>query len=189
MHNIKYNTWPVEHRVFVYDAFVKRTWRGPFALPNFQRMIFPFGGILNRVFTLTTPVRWTIWRKPSVRKFVRSIISCWPASRTIFKKRLENSSKKTVVILPISFLKQDHPVWHVLSFNFVKINVNLLKNNWVLFILKMLGSCGWPCISFRKINTTKQVFVKYVTQRTLKRPRKKKLRKFFLTRIFTHVRT
>jgi len=38
-----------------------------------------------------------------------------------FKRRkgLKTTSKKTVVILPISFLKLNHPVWHVLSFNFV----------------------------------------------------------------------
>jgi len=35
-----------------------------------------------------------------------------------FKNRLA-ASKKTVVILPISFLKLNHLVWHVLSFNFV----------------------------------------------------------------------
>jgi len=43
------------------------------------------------------------------------------------KKGLKNASKKTVAILPISFLKLNHLVWHVLSFNFVKINVNLLE--------------------------------------------------------------
>ena len=45
--------------------------------------LFFFGGIWNRVFTLTSPVRWMIWRKLSVRKFVRSIVSCWPVSWTI----------------------------------------------------------------------------------------------------------
>ena len=35
------------------------------------------------------------------------------------KKGLKTASKKTVVILPISFLKLNLPVWHVLSFNFV----------------------------------------------------------------------
>jgi len=35
------------------------------------------------------------------------------------KKGLKTTSKKTVVILPISFLKLNHLVWHVLSFNFV----------------------------------------------------------------------
>jgi len=37
---------------------------------------FFFGVFWNRVFALTNPVRWMIWRKPSVRKFVRSIVSC-----------------------------------------------------------------------------------------------------------------
>jgi len=44
-----------------------------------------------------------------------------------FKKGLKTASKKTVVILPITFLKLNHLVWHVLSFNFVQINVNLLE--------------------------------------------------------------
>ena len=35
------------------------------------------------------------------------------------KKGLKTASKKTVGILPISFLKLNHLVWHVLSFNFV----------------------------------------------------------------------
>jgi len=35
------------------------------------------------------------------------------------KKDLKTASKKTVVILRISFLKLNHLVWHVLSFNFV----------------------------------------------------------------------
>jgi len=35
------------------------------------------------------------------------------------KKGLKTASKKTVVFLPISFLKLNHLVWHVLSFNFV----------------------------------------------------------------------
>jgi hypothetical protein len=33
------------------------------------------------------------------------------------KKCLETATKKTVVILPRSFLKLNHLVWHVLSFN------------------------------------------------------------------------
>ena len=80
---------------------------------------FFFGGIWNCVFTLTNPVRWMIWRKPSVRKFVRSIVSCWPMSWMILKKGLKTASKKTVIILPTSFLKLNHLVWHVLTFNFV----------------------------------------------------------------------
>ena len=44
-----------------------------------------------------------------------------------FKKGLKTASMKTVVILPISLLKLNHLVWHVLSFNFVQINVHLLE--------------------------------------------------------------
>jgi len=35
------------------------------------------------------------------------------------KKGLKTASKMTVVIVPISFLKFNHLVWRVLSFNFV----------------------------------------------------------------------
>ena len=35
------------------------------------------------------------------------------------KEGLKTASKKTVAILPITFLKLNHSVWHVLSFNFV----------------------------------------------------------------------
>jgi len=35
------------------------------------------------------------------------------------KKGLKTASKMTVVIVPISFLKLNHLVWRVLSFNFV----------------------------------------------------------------------
>jgi len=38
----------------------------------------------------------------------------------VFKKKgLKMASSQTVVILPVSFLKLNHLVWHVLSFNFV----------------------------------------------------------------------
>jgi len=40
-------------------------------------------------------------------------------SWTILKKGLKTASKKKVVILPISFLKLNHLVWHVSNFNFV----------------------------------------------------------------------
>ena len=163
--SVTMETWPVEHRVN--DHFSKHvspgpsfpiseTCRGPLTLPIFQSVIFSFGGIWNRVFTLTNPVRWVIWRKPSVRKFVRSVVSCWPMSWTILKKKgLKTASKKTVVILPISFVKLNHLVWHVLSFNFVQIYVNLLEKQlstvyfkdvrfpWVTlyFSLTLLAAC------------------------------------------------
>ena len=124
---LKTSQWPLFETCFLGNPFpVSETCRGPLALPFFQRVIFSFGGVWNRVFTLTNPVRWMIWRKPSVRKFVRSIVSCWPVSWTILKKGLKTASKKTF-ILPISFLKLNHLVWHVLSFNVVKINVNSLE--------------------------------------------------------------
>ena len=98
---------------------VSETCRGLLVVLIFQRVIFSFGGIWNRVFTLTNTARWIIWRRSSVRKLVRSIVSCWPMSWTILKKSLKTTSKKTVGILPISLLKLNHLVWHVLSFNFV----------------------------------------------------------------------
>jgi hypothetical protein len=58
---------------------------------------------------------------------------------------LKNASKKRVIIFPILFLKLNHLVWHVLSFNFVQINVNLLEKQLSTVILKMPGSLGSPC--------------------------------------------
>ena len=40
--SVAMETWPVEHGVFVYDAFVKRR---AVALPIFQRVFFSSGGI------------------------------------------------------------------------------------------------------------------------------------------------
>jgi hypothetical protein len=57
--------------------------------------------------------------KEAIRQQIRLIVSCWPMPWTILKKGLKTASKKTVVILPISFLKLNHLVWHVLSFNFL----------------------------------------------------------------------
>ena len=80
------------------------------------------------------------------------------------KARKLHPRRQTVVILPKLFLKLNHMVWHVLSFNFVQINVNLLEKqlgtiyfkdvrfpwatlyNSVLFILKMSGSRWSSCI-------------------------------------------
>jgi len=51
----------------------------------------------------------------------------------IKKNGLKTASKKMVSILLI-FLKLNHLVWHVLSFNFVQIKVNLLeKTEYCLF--------------------------------------------------------
>ena len=52
------------------------------------------------------------------------------------KKGLKTACKKTVGILAISFLKLNHPVWHVLSFNFVYINVNLLEKQLITVYFK-----------------------------------------------------
>ena len=65
---------------------VSETCRGPLVVTIFQCVIFSFGGIWNRVFTLANSARWMIWRKPSIRKFVWSIVSCWPVSWTLLKK-------------------------------------------------------------------------------------------------------
>jgi len=119
-HTLQTSQWPLFETCFPGTSFpVWETFRGPLVLPIFQHVIFFFEGIWNRVFTLTNPVRWMSWRKPSVRKFVRSIVSCWLVSWTILKKSLKTASKNTVVILLISFLKLNHLVWHVLSFNVV----------------------------------------------------------------------
>jgi len=54
--------------------------------------------------------------RQEIRPIDRQLLACVMDD---FQKRLETSSKKTVVILPISFLKLNHLVWHVLRFNFV----------------------------------------------------------------------
>ena len=146
--------WPLFETCFPGNSFpVSETCRSPLVLLIFQRVIFSFGGIWNLVFTITNPVRWMIWRKPSIRKFVWLIVSCWPMSWMILKNGLKTASKKMVVILTISFLKLNHLVWHVLSFNFVWINVNLLEKQlstiyfkdvrfpWVTLYFRMLSLC------------------------------------------------
>ena len=48
--------WPLFETCFPGTSFpVSETCRGPLALPIFQRVIFFFGGIWNRLFTLTNP--------------------------------------------------------------------------------------------------------------------------------------
>ena len=97
----------------------RRSAVAPLLSQSFNGWFFSLGSIWNRMFTLTNPIRWMTWRKPSVREFIRSIVSCWPVSWIILKRGLKTASKKTVVILPITSLKLNHLVWHVLSFNFV----------------------------------------------------------------------
>jgi len=52
-----------------------------------------------------------------IRPIDRQLLAC--VMDDFKKKGLETASKKTVVILLISFLKINRLVWHVLSFNFV----------------------------------------------------------------------
>ena len=70
--------------------------------PDLSTCDFFLWGYWNCVFTLTNPVRWMIWRKPSVRKFVRSIVSCWPMSWTILEKGLKTASKNIFKTEPSS---------------------------------------------------------------------------------------
>jgi len=58
--------------------------------------------------------------KEAIRQEIRSIDRQLLARvKDDFKKGLKTASNQTVVILPISFLKLNHLVWPVLSFNFV----------------------------------------------------------------------
>ena len=55
---------------------------------SFNVWFFPLGVFEIACLHSQTPyVRWMIWRKPSVRKFVRSIVSCRPVSWTIIKQK------------------------------------------------------------------------------------------------------
>ena len=114
--------WPLFETCFPGTSFpVSETCRGPLALPIFQRVIFFFVSIWNRVFTLHKP-RTLNDLKEAIRQEIRPIgRQLLARAMEDFKRRkgLKTTSKKTVVILPISFLKLNHPVWHVLSFNFV----------------------------------------------------------------------
>ena len=78
------------------------------------------------------------------------------------KKGLKNASKKTVAILPISFLKLNRLVWHVLSFNFVKINVNLPEKQLSTVYLKdvrFLWVTLWKQSSKQYLSCTKRLSV------------------------------
>jgi hypothetical protein len=86
-------TWPFEHRVFLYDGhliscFGDVPW--PPRSPDLSTCdFFPFGGYLKSRVSTHKP-RMLNDLKEAVRKFVRTIVSYWPVSRTILKKRLEN---------------------------------------------------------------------------------------------------
>jgi len=80
-------------------------------------IFFLWGYLKSRVYAHKPPTLNDL--KEAIRQEIR------PIDRQLlarvmddFKNRLA-ASKKTVVILPISFLKLNHLVWHVLSFNFV----------------------------------------------------------------------
>jgi len=124
--------WPVEHRMFVYDAFVKsgesvsviqRLFRWHFnvgrhgAVPSHNMILL----WVNNFQALTHKPRTLNDLKEAVRHEISSDRSSvvGPCHGRFKKKGLKTASKKTVVILPISFLKLNHLVWHVLSFNFV----------------------------------------------------------------------
>jgi len=64
------------------------------------------------------------------------------------KKDLKTASSQTVVILPISFLKLNHLVWHVLSFSFVKINLNLFEKQLSTVYFK---NFGFPCVTLYNV--------------------------------------
>jgi len=83
------------------------------ALPIFQRVIFFIWGYLkSRIYTHKP--RTLNYLKEAIRHEIRPI----DLHGRFLKKGLKTASKKTVVILLISFLKLNHLVWHVLSFNF-----------------------------------------------------------------------
>jgi hypothetical protein len=46
-----------------------------------------------------------------------------------------------------SFLNLNHPVWHVLSFNFVKINVDLLEKPLITVYFKN-ARCPWDILYY-----------------------------------------
>ena len=126
-HTLQTSQWPLFGTCFPGTSFpVSETCRDPFALPIFQRVIFFFGGIWNRVFTLTNPVRWMIWR-------IDRSLFVGPCHGRFKKKGLKTASKKTVVILPILFLKLNHAVWRVLNVNLLEKQLSTVYFKSVVF--------------------------------------------------------
>ena len=79
---------------------------------------FLWGYLKSRVYTHKPCMLNDL--KEAIRQEIRLIDRQLLARvRDDFKKGLKTASKKTVGILPISFLKLNHLVSHVLSFNFV----------------------------------------------------------------------
>ena len=135
--------WPLFETCFPGTSFpISETCRGPLTLPIFQRVIFLWGYLKSRVYA-HNPRTLNDLRVAIRQEFVRSIVSCWPVSWKILKIGLKILSSQTVVILPTSFLKLNHLVWHVLSFNFVKINVNLLEKQLSTVYFK---DVRFPCV-------------------------------------------
>ena len=85
-------TWPVEHRVFVSPGHLISHFGNvprPPRSPDLSTCdFFLWGYLKSRAYTHKPRTLNDL--KEAVRKFVRSIASCWPVSRTILKKRLEN---------------------------------------------------------------------------------------------------
>ena len=76
--------------------------------PNLSCDFFLWGYFKSHVYACK-PLRWMIWRKPSIRKLSCRSSVVGPCHERFLKKSLKL----------ISFLKLNHLVWHVLSFNFV----------------------------------------------------------------------
>jgi len=113
--------WPLFETCFPGTSFpVSEKCRGPLALPIFQSVIFFSLGVFEIacLHSQTPYVEWFEGSHPSGKSSDRSSVVD-PCHGRFSKKGLKTASKKTVVILPISFLKLNHLVWHVLSFNFV----------------------------------------------------------------------
>ena len=116
--SVAMETWPVEHHVFVYDAFVKYVLWPP-RLPDLSCYFFLWGYLKSHVY-IHKP-RTLNDLKEAIQQEIRPIDRLLLARvmDDLKKKGLKTALKKTVVILSISFLKLNHLVWHVLSFNFV----------------------------------------------------------------------
>ena len=123
--------WPLFEICFPGNSFpVSKTCHGPLALLIFQRVIFfPLGVFeIACLYTQTPYVEWFEGCHPSGNSSDRSSV-VGPCHGRLKKKKAWklHPRRRSVVILPISFLKLNHLVWHVLRFNFVYINVNLLE--------------------------------------------------------------
>jgi len=81
---------------------------------------------------------------------------------------LKTASKKTVIILPISILKLNHLVGHILSFNFVETNVNLLEKQLSTVYFKDVRF-PWVTLYFSSITVLKllQFFLEIDRRRLL----------------------